>query len=95
MSRTRLPSLEFHAALLRQCPNPVLAHLTRSSLVPLSYHYLVSIDRRALDWDPIIHSWAGLRAAIRTGDQIRGELAIEALHGLPITPEDDGMDAPV
>jgi len=76
-------ALELYAALLKQCPNPVLTHLSRTSLVPLSYHYLVSIDRRELDWVKIAHSWAELGTSFHDGDQIRGELAIEALHGLP------------
>jgi len=78
-------TLQFYAALLAVCPNPVLVGLTRASLVPLSYHYLVTVDRRELDWSLIVNSWGKLREAINRGDQIEGELAIEALHGLPIT----------
>ena len=79
-------ALEFYATLLASCPNPVLVGLTRASLVPLSYHYLVTIDRRELNWSLIIGSWEKLRDAIAERDQIQGELAIEALHGLPINP---------
>lgn len=78
-----LIAIEFYGALLRQCPNPVLSALTRSSLVPLSYHYLVSIDHRALDWEKLRASWEELRRGISAGDPVRSELAVEALHGLP------------
>lgn len=78
-------ALQFYATLLETCPNPVLVGLTRASLVPLSYHYLVTIDRRELRWSLIVRSWERLRDAIERGDQIQGELAIEALHGLPVT----------
>lgn len=78
-------ALQFYAALLEHCPNPVLVGLTRASLVPLSYHYLVTVDRRQLNWSLIVASWENLRQAIEQGNQIQGELAIEALHGLPIT----------
>lgn len=77
-------ALSIYNALLDSCPNEMLTNLTRAAIVPLTFRYRAVLDVRTPNWKLLEAGWQGVRDGLKTGDNVRAELALEEMHRLPL-----------